>query len=162
MPAEFIVQALVDVFFTEANWYFTVLDRYFFDTAYRKWVLHEPTKANSIDEGFVADDVFFPALLQQTLAVAAQFVPERSAIADLMQKNGIPPNDELSQSYSDMGESILDLLGRHHHSIIAVQADLMRCAWLKNSGQGSRAWFSLGSAIRYVRPAHARQSLMSL
>lgn len=151
LPEYSIVHGLVDVFFNEANWYFTVLDRYFFDSAHRDWLTHGPRTTDALHKGYVTDTVFFPALLQQVLAVAIQFVPEHSTIATLMKQCGTPPSDRLSQSYSDAGESILDLLGRHNHSLVAVQADLMRCAWLKNSGQGSRAWYSLGSAIRCVR-----------
>lgn len=107
-----------------------------------------PNENSSIQEGFLPDDIFFPALLQQVIAIAIHFVPEQSVVAHAMIGLEIPPTDGLSQSYSDAGDAILDLLGRHHHSIIAVQADLMRCAWLKNSGHGARAWYSLGSAIR--------------
>lgn len=151
LPEQHIVHALVDVYFHEADWYFTVLDRYSFDRAYRDWLLHGPYGTTSAKSGFVADDIFFPALLYQLLAMAIQFLPEYSPALSSMRQCGLAPNDHLSQSYSDAGESILDLLGRHHHSIVAVQADLLRCAWLKNSGQGSRAWYSLGSAIRYDR-----------
>jgi hypothetical protein len=104
--------------------------------------------ASTVNEAFLPDDLFFPALLLQLLAIAIHFVPEQSPVAHAMIQHGTPPTDELSQSYSDVGEAILDLLGRHHHSIIAVQADLMRCAWLKNTGHGASAWYSLGSAIR--------------
>lgn len=148
LPDQPVVRDLIDVFFSEANWYFTVLDRYYFDTAHRSWLISRSNTASSINEAFLPDDLFFPALLQQVLAIAIHFVPEHSAVASVMKQLGTPPDDELSQSYSDAGEAILDLLGRHHHSVIAVQADLMRCAWLKNSGHGARAWYSLGSAIR--------------
>lgn len=127
-----------------------MLDRYFFDDAYRKWLLISPTTTEVVNKGFAPDDLFFPALLQQILAIAIHFVPEQSILASSLRQLSMPSNDDLSRDYSDAGEAILDLLGRHHHSVVAVQADLMRCAWLKNSGQGSRAWYSLGSAIRYV------------
>lgn len=125
-----------------------MLDRYYFDTAHRNWLMSCPNETSSVHQGFLPDILFFPALLQQVLAIAIHFVPEQSVVTHAMVRLGIPPTDNLSQSYSDAGEAILDLLGRHHHSIIAVQADLMRCAWLKNSGHGARAWYSLGSSIR--------------
>lgn len=144
-----IIHGLIDVFFGEANWYFTVLDRYYFDNAHRSWLSNCSDLTGGASKVFLPDDLCFPALLYHVIAIGVHFTPERSLLAHEMAQRGFSPSDKLSRKLSDAGDTILDLLGRHHHSIIAVQADLMRCAWLKNSGHGAEAWFKLGNAIRY-------------
>lgn len=144
VPEAFLVQALVQVFFSEANWYFTVLDQYYFEEVQRDWYRFSGDMEQcSINR----ETVYFPALLFQVLALALSFVPEKSTCALLVSQIS-DDFDSLSQQYSDAGEAILVLLGRRQPSITSVQADVVRCAWLKNSGQGSEAWYSLGNALR--------------
>jgi hypothetical protein len=37
LPSPAITQELLKVFFGEANWYFTVLDQFYFDKVHRTW-----------------------------------------------------------------------------------------------------------------------------
>lgn len=84
--------------------------------------------------------------------MAIQFIPpelqERPEIKDLAS----PSFDDRSAIYSNAGETLMTLLGRRSgDNKTAVEADIMRCAWLKNSGSGLDAYYALGNAIRQAQ-----------
>jgi hypothetical protein len=86
----------------------------------------------------------FPALLFQTLAITVQFVPPTFNIGEVSDLDAL----QLSQKYSDNGVELVQLLGHQGTSMIMVQHDLLRAAWLKNRGRGAEAWHALSDAIR--------------
>jgi hypothetical protein len=142
------VEELRNVFFSEANWYFSSIDQLYFDQAHRAWSRvwdHDP---GATEQHVDAESLCFPALLFQILALGAQFVPPGSALEESTRRPNAPSIDEVSRRLSDTGEKFLSTLGRHWQAITAVQADLIRCAWLKNCGRGSESWYSLGNAVR--------------
>lgn len=143
---------LIDIFFTEANWYFAVLERYYFEKFYDYWCAlgDDVSKSDEIEE-LSSDLLHFPALLFQVLAVALRFTePDTLSSGALGMRDYVSCN-HLSCCYSENGMKIMSLLGRDDASITAVQHDLMRALWLKNLSQGKRAWHILGGAIRSVR-----------
>jgi hypothetical protein len=148
LPSYEITQELYEVFFSEANWYFGAIDRLYFDQAHRAWSQSWDTSPTTVEQQTSVESLCFPALLFQVLALAVQFVPPNSVIEKTTQRPNGPSLDEISRHFSDTGERILNILGRHLQALTAVQADLMRCAWLKNCGRGSEAWYSLGNAVR--------------
>lgn len=42
-----VVQELVEVFFKEANWYFAVLDQFYFDRLHLSWITLFPNLSNA-------------------------------------------------------------------------------------------------------------------
>ena len=148
LPSTSIVHGLLDVFFSEANWYFGAIDRLYFDRAHRTWSQTWDDSPNAVEQHVNAESLHFPALLCQILALGTQFVPPGSPVEAALQGTNLRSLDELSNYFSERGEKILNTLGRHLQAITAVQADLMRCAWLKNDGRGAEAWYSLGNAVR--------------
>jgi Fungal specific transcription factor domain len=148
LPSPAITQELLKVFFSEANWYFTVLDQFYFDKAHRTWSRSWNSIPAATEQQISAESLYFPALLFQVLALGVQFVPSNSAAEKAALSLNASSLDQLSQHLSETGERILNMLGRHIHAITAIQANLMRCAWLKNSGRGAEAWYSLGNAVR--------------
>jgi hypothetical protein len=145
-PAE--TQELLNAFFSEANWYFTVLDQYYFEKAHRIWLRSWNFVATATEQQILADTLFFPALLFQVLALGVQFVPSGSAAEKAALSLGHSSLDQLSQHFSEKGQTFSNTMGQHIQAITSIEADLMRCAWLKNSGRGAEAWFSLGNAVR--------------
>jgi hypothetical protein len=148
LPSSATTQELLKVFFSEANWYFTVLDQFYFDKAHRAWLRSWDLSPAATEQQISADSLFFPGLLFQVLALGVQFIPSNSAAEKAALSLEPSSLDHLSQHFSENGERILNTLGRHIHAITAIQADVMRCAWLKNSGRGAEAWYSLGNAVR--------------
>jgi hypothetical protein len=147
LPSAATLQLLLGVFFDEANWYFGTIDKVFFGHAFTTW--QRTWDIDSVIEQRVsADTLSFPALLFQLLALAVQFLPPDSAAEKAALQEPAPSLSALSKHYSESGERLLNTVGRHIGSIVAAQADLMRCAWLKNDGRGAEAWYSLGNAVR--------------
>ncbi|KAK9241778.1 fungal-specific transcription factor domain-containing protein [Lipomyces tetrasporus] len=152
LPSVSVAQQLVQVFFNEANWYFAVLDQYYFDRLHITWIAFVPSLSNAEDTSLMSLDLlYFPALLFQVLALALQFIPPGMSCGISLGAEDPTACDQLSKKFSDTGVAIIDLLGRQTPTITAVQADLLRCAWLKNSGQGTESWYSLGNAIRQAQ-----------
>ena len=149
LPSNIIAKELVDVFFSEANWYFGVLDRYYFDKLHISWHAVSDAMPPKGEFGNILRDLqYFPALLFQVLAVALQYLPPNTASARVLHLEDPAACDRLSQEYSGLGMDIMALLGRHNSSLTAVQQDLMRALWLKNCSRGTESWYSLGDAIR--------------
>ena len=76
LPSNAIAKELVDVFFSEANWYFGVLERYYFDKLHNSWYAVGDAMPPKGEFGSILRDLqYFPALLFQVLAVALQYLP---------------------------------------------------------------------------------------
>jgi Fungal specific transcription factor domain len=150
LPVAGVANKLIDIFFSEANWYFLVLERCYFDILRRSWFDLSPNM------GILVEDLpeelrYFPALLFQVLAVALQFLPPNSSSSKILDLETASTYDQLSQDFSLAGMALMGLLGRHNSAITAVQHDLMRALWLKNCSRGTESWYSLGDAIRHAQ-----------
>ena len=151
LPPRPVAEALVDVFFSEANWYFLVLERYYFNSLYSSWLAD--THIYDIGRLPLAEQCF-PALFFQVLAVALQFLPLNTAVSKVLHLQDYNACDRLSEKYSSAGAEIMQLLGRHKPTLTAVQADLMRAVWLKNCSRGTESWYSMADAIRSTIAPH--------
>ena len=150
LPRGQILVALIDVFFREANWYFAVLDRCFFDSMYLRWTAFRHD-ASTPSSSALLEILHFAALLSQLMALALQFLPPGHTCESSLGIRKQEKRDEMSERYSELGETLMNILGRLQPSITSVQADLMRCAWLKNDGRGTESWNSLGYAVRQAQ-----------
>ena len=160
MPSRQITEMLLTHYFEEADWYFTIVDQSYFMSMYRMWTEDCAQRAAAKCEqttnkkrGIQAENsrnelLYFSAVLMQVLALSLQFLPVHSPIGELLDISSLPAADRLSRVYSDAGAEVMSLLGRHDSAVSAVLADLIRSAWLKNTGRGNEAWFSLADAIR--------------
>lgn len=161
LPSHNVATELVGSFFSEVNWYLTVLEQYYFDKLLTSWHDMSCALSEQADPKDLSRDLqYFPALLFQTLAMALQFLPPNTNSAETLQLKDPTACDRLSQKYSNLGLGIMALLGRHSSTIVAVQHDLMRAAWLKCFSRGTEAWYSLGNAIRLMLfPVRVRTKL---
>ncbi|KAL3419518.1 fungal specific transcription factor domain-containing protein [Phlyctema vagabunda] len=147
LPAKRTIKGLIDNYFEEANWYFLVLERVFFNELYSSWL--ESCEKDTRNEDIQLKH--FPALLFQVLAVSLQFLPLNSPCGRALALGDLKTADQLSYKYSTAGLDIDKTFGRHPPSIVSVQHALMRSLWLKNCSRGIEAWYSLGDAIRQAQ-----------
>lgn len=151
LPPRPIARQLVETYFSEANWYFAVLEKYYVEKLYGSWCALSDRSMIDGHGQFTRlprDLLHFPALLFQVLAVALQFAPPGMPYLQALGVDGFPRRDCLSYDFSTRGMEIVLLVGREDPTITTVQNGLMRALWLKNSSRGREAWHVLGDAIR--------------
>jgi hypothetical protein len=73
------------------------------------------------------------------------FLPPGARIEELHEIDYL----QLSQKYTDIGLNLIHLLGHQGTTVVTVQHDLLRAAWLKNRGHGGEAWHALSDSIRF-------------
>lgn len=159
LPSEPLVDHLVNIFFSQGNWYFCLLDQPYFEELRLIWRLHHAgsgwsvtgTRNPETQRIFIPDLAevrYYPALLLQIMALALHFLPMESPIRNQLQLHDNVAIDQLSKRYSTMGHELMTLLDRVNPTITGVLTDLLRGAWLKNSGFGSHSWLALSDAVR--------------
>lgn len=148
LPSRTVIKTLVDFFFEEVNWHYVILERFYFDGLFSRWPSGEATDSiKYLKPSQLAMELrYFPSLLFQVISLSLQFLPPgwdalpRSSMGELAT----------SQTYSDLGDKLLYLLGRPGFALTAIQADFLRASWLKNCGRGVESWHTVGNAIRFV------------
>lgn len=145
LPSKPVLQRLVKVFFEEVNWHYFILERFYFDDLFSRWQTTEMRPVEYLHNQELSIELqYFPALLFQVVALSLQFLPpDALALPQLSSK-------ELCSSYrySELGDELVTILGRHGVTLTAVLADFLRASWLKNFGRGIEAWHSAANAIR--------------
>lgn len=140
------------VFFSEINWYYSLLERHYFDDLQRSWVdtsgYNDGVSRRLPMKYIPRDQLHFPALLFQIIAVALEFLPSDASALGLLSIRNDTARHRLSGHYSGKGMDIMDILGRFHATLTSVQQDLLRSVWLKVFGRGSESWHALGNAVR--------------
>jgi hypothetical protein len=149
LPPRPVLQTLVNVFFAEVNWHYFILERFYFDDLFSRWPHSE--ELEPVDylrpEELSRELRYFSALLFQVVSLTLQFLsPDHPDMAQISA-------DALgtSQTYSDLGDELLSVLGRPGAALSGVQADFLRSSWLKNVGRVTEAWHSFGNAIRFAQ-----------
>ncbi|KAF2104194.1 hypothetical protein NA57DRAFT_70411 [Rhizodiscina lignyota] len=149
LPSPEIMNELVHNFFNEVHWFYIMPDKDLFTEDLSRWLAAYPH--GSKIETFTKDMEAFPAVLFQILALSLHFTTPDCTAADTLAVRDPTSSDRLSRYFSDAGMELLDTLGRHNPSIMFVQADFLRTAWLKNCGRSTEAWQTLGTAIRQAQ-----------
>lgn len=145
LPGRSVIEELVTVFFSDINWHYFILEKYYFDDLFSHWLGTAPRSIKYISPEKLSQELeYFPALLFQIIALTVQFLPPDAPVLGRLFHN----EPVFSQKFSDIGEHLMTLLGREGVTITAVEADFLRSSWLKNFGRGIAAWHSLGNAIR--------------
>ncbi|OQE07215.1 hypothetical protein PENVUL_c014G08674 [Penicillium vulpinum] len=149
LPPRLVMRELIDIYFTEANWYFAVLEQYYFEKLYNSWCsLNDYSTEHGQAPDLPPDLLHFPALLFHVFAVSLQFLSPETNCSRALGVDSFTARDHLSSKYSTSGVDIARIMGALDPTITAVQNDLMRALWLKNCSRGREAWHALGSAIR--------------
>ncbi|KAJ5094429.1 hypothetical protein N7456_010290 [Penicillium angulare] len=152
MPSHAVTRELIEIYFSEANWYFATLEKHYFEKLYSAWYAISVASGDDFNfEGLSRDLLYFPALIFQVLAVALQFIPPGIPCIQALDVDNFTKRDYLSGEFSARGVEIVRVVGRNNATLTAVQNDLMRALWLKNYSQGREAWHVLGGAIRMAQ-----------
>ncbi|KAJ3543000.1 hypothetical protein NM208_g3806 [Fusarium decemcellulare] len=130
LPPLPIIEDLVDVFFSEVNWHFQILNESFFIELYQTWVRTSPSRNSPPGQTASLELLFFPALLFQVLAIALLFLPESS---------------------HRIGSHLADLFHQCNIMLVMIQHDLAKSLWLKSNNKGLASWQFLGRAIRQAQ-----------
>lgn len=148
IPSDVVIDDLARNFFTEANWYFMVLEEYYFKSTLSNW-LSQRQNPTGLDLDHLPRELhYFSALLCQVLAISLQILPPATESSRVLGLDDFDACDKMSLDYSTMGVDIIRLLGRNNSTLDGVHHDLLRCVWIKNCSRGTEAWYSLGDAIR--------------
>ncbi|KIV79770.1 hypothetical protein PV11_07314 [Exophiala sideris] len=156
LPCRLVVESLVTSYFSEVNWYYFLVEEYYFRDLLWRW-FGDPRagSANHLNLEELSRELrSFPAMLFQVLALAVQFLPREAPTFRLLSKNDLG----LCHNYSDTGIELLGSLGGQGSAITVVQTHHLRSAWLKNLGRGVDAWHSIGNAIRSAQVIGLHQS----
>lgn len=149
LPQQAVTRELIEIFFSEANWYFAVLEKHYFEKLCASWcALSNHLMANGQQGELPPDIIHFPSLIFQVLAVALQFTPLDSPCLQYLRVDSFDARDRLSAHFSERGVAIIRIMELDVPTITTVQSHLMRALWLKNSSRGREAWHVLGAAIR--------------
>jgi hypothetical protein len=140
------VYILVDIFFDQVNWQYSITDRNYFMPQLAEF--YEATRSLfSEDRADVPPDVFtFPSLLFQVVGSAFQFLPpdyDRS-LDDLCMGKSF---DDLAKNYSDSGVEMLGLFEKESLNLISIQAGFLRVTLLKSFGYVVEAYRMVGQVV---------------
>jgi hypothetical protein len=144
LPCSSCVAHLVDLFFDEVNWQYTILDRNYFIPKLDQYYATQPPSPSS-QSRFSSEQVIFSALLFQLLAYALQFLP--ASYAGKLHTSCLEgiADDDASVS-EDATMRLLGLLPRDVINLDYIAAQILRTAWLKTRGLVAEAWLVLVQA----------------
>ncbi|KAH0367562.1 hypothetical protein KCU65_g4557, partial [Aureobasidium melanogenum] len=144
------IRNIVEYYFEQMNWLYEIVQQFYFNGLLTQWVEASEATA-SINLGLLSRDLqYFPALVFQIMALALMYIPLSEAAKFLHVTDG-QSLDVQSNHYGDLGMKLMDLLGRRNPSVVGVQHDLVRFAWLKNFGCGKNSLRSLQDAQKVIR-----------
>ena len=137
----------MNVFFSEVNWQYTILDQNYFITKLEQYYQQHPIPPpNPPDETtFSSDKLIFSALLFQVLAYALQFLP--AGYSENIHTSCLKGLAEEDNGASDDATlRLLSLLPKDVVNLDYIAAQILRTAWLKNRGLIAEAWLVVAQA----------------
>jgi Fungal specific transcription factor domain len=166
LPSPALLKELIEIFFTDLNWYYSLLERHYFDNLLNSWLVtsnfyHGALRRAPL-KSLTGDELHFPALLFQVIAIGLEFLPSDASTLKLLSLHNDSSRHHLSGHYSSRGMDLMDILGRFHATLTSVQQDLLRCLWLKLFGRGSESWHALGNAVRYFAQLYRLLTMWTL
>ncbi|KAL2020765.1 hypothetical protein VTK56DRAFT_7963 [Thermocarpiscus australiensis] len=149
LPARAYIDKLADIYFSDFNWQYDVLDRDIFDRQLGQWYqLPFGLLSSGGPQALPPDLRAFPALLFQVMAVALLTVPCSDSTFDGLRYAGDMTFEDLAMDYSESGVAILALLGKREMTLTTVLAGFVRGSFLKYVALVTESWHAIGSAIR--------------
>ncbi|OAL32819.1 hypothetical protein AYO20_07776 [Fonsecaea nubica] len=145
LPCSACVRDLVNVFFDEVNWQYTILDRNHFTTKLEDYYHHHTSPLYQAEGTFPSERLVFSALLFQVLVCALQFLPAghsenlHTFCIKGIAVEGDGPSD-------DPAMRLLGLLPKDVINLDYIAAQLLRTAWLKNRGMIVESWHVVAQA----------------
>lgn len=152
LPVHCVITALVELYFSDVDWYFISLDRCIFEELLESWAaLGDGVLQLQSLKNLSRELQYFPALLFQVLAVTLQFVLPDTPLAEALQLFNCADIDKQSENFTKIGIEIMALLGRQQPAITSIEHDVMRLTWLKNCSRGGESWLFLSHAVRQAQ-----------
>lgn len=152
LPHFSVIRDLIDLLFSDMDWYLMCLDRCYFEDSLAHWVKVSTDVVRDQDLKPLSRELhYFPALLFQVLAVALQFLPLNTTVASSLRLHDTASLDKQSECYSKTGLEVMALLGRQQPTITSVEHDLLRLIWLKNCSRGAESWHFLNHGVRQAQ-----------
>ncbi|KAI1629563.1 hypothetical protein EDD37DRAFT_59029 [Exophiala viscosa] len=147
LPCRTCVEHLVQVFFTEVNWQFAIVDRNIFDDQLTEYYRYQSASILEPQDQIPTDQLTFPALLFQVIGLAVQFLPAQAGQGlHSACLRGIPRDGKYDlQGCHTM--QLLNLVGKNAMNLTYIQAEFLRISWLKNCGFIAEAWHALAQTI---------------
>lgn len=147
LPNQVLIDELVAVFFTEANWHVQILDPVFFNDAYQEWLAMDTSAMGQVAQTHL-EQIIFPSLLFQVLAIALLYLPQGTMAEKTLGLHDQSAKSTLSERWSGIGAKGAVLLSETAPTIVSIEHELARALWLKSVSRGLAAWKVLGKAIR--------------
>jgi hypothetical protein len=147
LPCPTCVNVLVKIFFDEVNWQYTILDPNCFNPKLEQFYSQSPVQLpNLYTDTTSSDKLIFAALLFQTLACAAQFLP--SGFSEKLHASCMTSitvdEDSLAETPTIR---LLNLLPKNVITLDYIATQILRTAWLKNRGLVAEAWLTVAQAV---------------
>ena len=151
LPCPPCVRNLVGIFFREASWQYTVLDRNDFmpqlERYYHQYLTRQTSPSADTTD---SDKVIFSALLFQVLAYALQFLPpDHTETIHASCLRGVCKDGDATAE--DATTRLLSLLPKHVINVDYIATQLLRTAWLKNRGLVAESWLVLAQSIIHAQ-----------
>ncbi|KIW17928.1 hypothetical protein PV08_05123 [Exophiala spinifera] len=165
LPSKEYIDILVRQFFSDINWHYDVIDEITFHQQLETW-RRIPYSAQSNATTVLPGDVFaFPCLLFQVMAHALIHQPVTDgscASLESLKYASEMTFVDLARDFSEAGFTILESIAKKEVTVVAVQAELLRASFLKNTGNAIQAWHVLGIAVRDAQEVGLHAESVSL
>lgn len=147
LPCRACIDRLVEIFFTEVNWQFAIVDRNILQTQLNEYRQFSAAPIVEPQRDFPSDQLTFLALLFQVIGLAIQFLPAQAAHGlhpSCLRSISRDAKDDKRDCYT---MELLNLLGKDAIDLTYIQAEFLRVSWLKNCGLIAEAWHALAQTI---------------
>ncbi|EGZ70032.1 hypothetical protein NEUTE2DRAFT_112485 [Neurospora tetrasperma FGSC 2509] len=167
LPARIYIERLVDVYFRDFNWQYSMLDRDIFDAQLEEWYKIPFNVFNNGGPGAIPPDLrVFPALLFQVMSIVMLILPEKTGkgareevVADGRDGEGSGSEKGKVGSKRTANTGVkggvdfeaLKYAGNMTFEDLAkeyILAGFVRAAFLKFVAMVPEAWHAIGTAIR--------------
>ncbi|RFU80114.1 fungal specific transcription factor domain-containing [Trichoderma arundinaceum] len=150
LPARMYIDQLAEIFFTEFNWQYYLVEPQVFHELLDQWS-NLPFKVLSSrgPEALSPDLRVFPALLFEVIATALLVLPK--SLQESFESLKYAANmtfEDLAVDYSETGVSIVNLFGTKYLSTTSIQVGFLRAAFLKYTANVTESWHTVGKTIR--------------
>jgi hypothetical protein len=147
LPSEDYAMILIDNYFVEYNWHYSLVDHNLFMNQLGIFYLALAAIKSGAQARFAADVLYFPALMFELIALSLRFLPLTYDRKLDVLLNGRSAT-EWSKDYNNASAAIQDLLGKQSAGLISIQASFLRVVWLKVNSQITESWLALGEVVR--------------
>ena len=132
LPTKTYLNKLVDMFMTNLNCYYSLVDSAIFERQLEEWNGLSFKALKAAPEGLTPDLQVLPAVLFQIAASSLLSLDERpDPEFDNLKYAANMTFEDLAVEYSEVGAAIVNLFGKKDLTVTTVQAEFLRTSFLK-------------------------------